>query len=122
MRRLILAAAMVLALPACSTLSGGGPVLVTQATALDEKIAVSVELAYRAARLAMETGVDAGLIKGPRAAQVAAHYNQASSSVQAVRAAYKAGHAPRYATSAVQEHTPVSTLPGALQGQIPSLS
>src|SRR3546814_20344253 len=86
MRRLILAAAMVLALPACSTLSGGGPVLVTQATALDEKIAVSVELAYRAARLAMETGVDAGLIKGARAAQVAALDNQAYSAVQAVRA------------------------------------
>src|SRR3546814_12135615 len=116
MRRLILAAAMVLALPACSTLSGGGPVLVTQATALDEKIAVSVELAYRAARLAMETGVDAGLIKGARAAQVAALDNQAYSAVQAVRAAYKAGNAASYPTAALQAQHAAAPLPRPPQG------
>lgn len=116
MRRLLIAAALVFALPACTTLPIAGPGPVAEATALDEKVAVSVELAYRAARVAMETGVDAGLIKGARATQVAGLDNRAYAAVLAVRAAYKAGNAASYATAAVEAQTAVSAMLGAIKG------
>lgn len=116
MRRFLIAAAMALALPACATLPVLGPAPIANATVLDEKVAVSVELAYRAARVAMETGVDAGLIKGVRAAQVASLDNRAYSAVQSVRAAYNAGNAASYSTAAAEAQTAVSAMLSAIKG------
>lgn len=73
-----------------------GAVTPADRTLLDEKALAGVELAYRTARIAMETATDAGLITGGRAADVAILDQRAWSAVQAARAAYAAGNATSY--------------------------
>lgn len=65
-------------------------------TMLDEQGMLACENFYKAARIAVETGVDAGLIKGEAAAKVAALDNQAYAALGAVRSAYRAGNAQSY--------------------------
>lgn len=72
------------------------PVAVAQTTKLDEQVALSVELAYKGARLAVSTGIKAGLIKGPLAGRIAAADDAAYKAVLTVRAAYDAGNAASY--------------------------
>lgn len=115
MKHIILALALTLALPACTTVPAG-PGAVAETTVLDEQVAVSVELAYKAARLALETGVDAGLIKGTRATQVAELDNRAYIAVTAVRSAYRAGNAAAYTTAAVEAQIAVSAMLSAIKG------
>lgn len=75
------------------------PVVVANQTALDEKGAQAVELAYKAARLAAETAVDAGLITGEDARIAADLDRRAFATVAAVRAAYAAQNAADYNTA-----------------------
>lgn len=111
MNRLILALAAALALSGCAvapaTVASAGatvadsvgvppPATAADRTVLDEKAMTGVELAYKAARIAVETGVDAGLIKGAAAARFAALDSQAYRALGAVRAAYRAGNAASY--------------------------
>jgi len=71
------------------------------ATLLDEQAALSVELAYQAAGAAVKTAVDAGVLHGDAADQVAALDRQAYRAVRAVRDAYDAGNADSYAEAAI---------------------
>lgn len=114
MRRLIFAAALAassLSMAACAATPGGvasagatiadaagapAPSSFADKTVLDEKAATAVELAYRAARVAVELGVDAGLIKGQAAASVQTYNRAAWEAVQAVYSAYRAGNAESY--------------------------
>lgn len=104
-RKLILAAAAVLALSGCGlakpALSGlpPAPVAVADATTLDEQAALAVELAYQAARTAAEVAVDAGVLKGATAARFADLDRQAFLAVAVVRQAYRTGNATSYASA-----------------------
>jgi hypothetical protein len=75
------------------------PGQVANSTKLDEQAAVTAHLAYKSWRLAVETSVNAGLIKGQLAAHVAQLDNQLYSALQAVDAAYASGNATNYARS-----------------------
>jgi hypothetical protein len=86
------------------------PAAVANTTVLDEQAALGVELAYKAARTAVEVGVDAGLIKGARATQFAALDNKAYKAVTTARRAYQAGNATDYATGLSQARLAVADL------------
>lgn len=98
MMRLILLA-LLCALPACGPISTipPAPGAMADKTVLDEQGALAAELAYKAARVAIETGVDAGLIRGATAARVAALDAKAYAALAVVRQAYRAGNATSYA-------------------------
>lgn len=108
MIKLLLAPLLALCLAACGGLVAAttglpsSPQAAADRTVLDEQAALSVELAYKAARTTLEVAVDAGLLKGARASQAAAADNKAYAAVQAVRTAYRAGNAPGY-LAAVKE-------------------
>lgn len=109
MRSLFFAAA--LALSACATPTVlPPPVEVADRVILDEQAALGAELAYKAVRTAVELAVDAGVIKGERARQVAALDRRAYSAVRAVRAAYVAGNASSYTAAAVTARSAVGDL------------
>jgi len=86
------------------------PSAVASKTTLDEQAALSVELAYKAARTAVEVAVDAKLIKGDRAKQFADLDNKAYAAVKAVRAAYNAGNATDYQTGLSEARLAVADL------------
>lgn len=96
MMRSLLIACM-LALSACSTLSSPAaipaPVELANRTAVDEEARNGVELGYKAFRLALELGVDAGVIKGERAVKAAAADRQAYNALLIFREAYKTANA-----------------------------
>lgn len=75
------------------------PVTVADKTLLDEKALTGIELAYKAARIAVELGVDTGVIKGATATRFAALDNQAFLAVTTARSAYRTGNAPSYRTA-----------------------
>lgn len=115
MKRMIFAACAALALGGCGALQGLGgipsaPVAVADQTVLDEQGALAVELAYKAARLAVETAVDAGLIKGERATKLAELDNKAYAAVLTARRAYRAGNATSYGAALAEARIAVSDL------------
>ncbi len=115
MNRLFLAILAPLALSGCaglSTLAGlpSAPVAVADETVLDEQAALSIDLAYKAARLAIETGVDAGVIRGERAARLAEVDNQAFAAVQAARRAYRAGNATSYGAALAEARAAIADM------------
>lgn len=111
MKRLILLA-LSLSLAACTggAINSAGSVAATTAdaigvappsehadkTVLDEQGMLAAELAYKAARVAVEIGVDAGLIRGETATRVAAIDDQAYAALGVARSAYRAGNAQSY--------------------------
>ena len=101
MKRILLVVLGALALAGCSFGSLASmppaPAELSNRTVLDEQAALAVELAYKATRLAGETALDAGLIKGDTARRLADIDMRAYSAVLAVRAAYRAGNAESYA-------------------------
>lgn len=107
MKRILFAALVALALPGCAALEASryvppSPGVIAGQTVLDERAALSVELAYKAFRTALEIAVDAGALKGTAASKAAALDNRAFAAVGAVRAAYRAGNAASY-VAAVDE-------------------
>lgn len=86
------------------------PSAVADKTVLDEQGALAAELAYKAARIAVETGVDAGLIKGATASRVASLDSKAYAALGKVRAAYRAGNAASYASALTEARTAISAL------------
>lgn len=100
MKKIILAAClagMAFTLSACSLVGiPDSPRQAADQTMLDEQALTGIELAYKAARLAVETGVDAGLVKGQNAARFAELDDKAYTAVKAARAAYAAGNASGY--------------------------
>lgn len=107
MKRILLAAC--LALGACTTgqaLNSAGsvadasglpaPATYANRTAADEQALFAVEGFYKAARLAVETGVDAGLIKSATASRFADLDNRAYLALAVVRGAYRTGNSDTY--------------------------
>lgn len=122
MKKMFLAAVcMATALAGCATLSSvpSSPSVVANKTVLDEQGMLAVELAYSAARIAVETGVDAGVIKGQAALRFATLDNKAFLAVAAVRQAYKAGNATSYSAALKEGRAAVTDLL-ALTGKAPS--
>ena len=116
MKRLLLLP-LVLMLASCGPLLAGfaapqipPPVQIANATTLDEQGALGVELAYKAARIAIEVGVDAGLIKGERAARLAVIDDKAYAAVRVARRAYQAGNAADYVTALSQARLAIADL------------
>ena len=98
MRKLIFAVAATLALVGCTPglVSTPTPGQVADRTVLDERGAIAVESAYRAAGLALEMAVDTGLLRGQAARTAATYEQRAYTAVLAARAAYDAGNAATY--------------------------
>lgn len=96
MKRLLIAL-VALTLAACGTTSGLNDLITTppapatyaNRTAADEQAAVAVENGYKAFRLAIELGVDSGVIKGARATMVAKADQCAYNALLIFREAYR---------------------------------
>lgn len=119
MKKLFATLAIALSLTGCAPLLSAltsTPASYANQTVLDEKGAITVELAYKAARLAVETGVEAGLIKGQRALAVADLDTRAFTAVVGVRAAYRAGNAQSYAVAIVEANAAVADLIASAKG------
>lgn len=111
MKRIILALALVAALPGCSLVGlPDKPADAADRTVLDEQAMLAIELGYKAARLAVETAVDAGVIKGQRALDFAEYDDKAYRAVQSVRKAYAAGNAQGYGEALGQARAAVTDL------------
>lgn len=112
MNRLYLALAAPLALSGCATVGNlpEAPVEVADSTVLDEQSMLAIEVAYKAAGLAIEAAVDAGIIRGEAATRVASLDRGAYEAVLAVRAAYRAGNATSYANALTEARSAVSGL------------
>lgn len=82
---------------ACAPVTPGavasGPAPLAQRTAADERALLAAELAYKAARLAVETAADAGLVTPARAPAVADADMRAYGALLALREAYKGANA-----------------------------
>lgn len=93
MKRFILAALAALSLASCGAGTPLGsvptPVELADRTAKDEQAAVAIENGYKAFRMAVELGVDSGLIKGERATMVAKADQCAYAALLVFRQAYK---------------------------------
>ena len=116
MRKLFLFALAPLTLAACDLNPPVSPGQVARRTVLDEQAALGVELAYKAFRTALEVAVDAGVLRGERAAQVAALDNRAYAAVQAVRAAYRAGNAASYTQAVSDARAAINAALAAVKG------
>jgi ribosomal protein S20 len=109
-------AAAALALSGCAQTTATIPAIpatpaeAANQTALDENGAIGAELAYKAARLAAETAVDAGILKGEQAARIKALDSAAYGAVQRVRAAYAAANASSYAEALSEAQRAISGL------------
>ena len=107
------------ALGLCAPLLGGlagfgsvppAPVAVADRTMIDEQGLLGLELAYKAARMVAETGVDAGLIRGDVALKVAQLDNAAFRALGVARGAYRAGNADSYAAALSEGRTSIVAL------------
>lgn len=107
-----------LALAGCAAIPAvpSSPAAVADQSALDEQAALSVELAYKAARLVVETGVDGGLIKGTLATRIAAYDRRAYAAVIGVRSAYEAGNADGYLSAVQEARAAITAILTAVQG------
>ena len=105
MKKLLVLFAAV-SLTGCAPLLAGltppPPATYADRTILDEQAASGVELAYKAARIAVETGVDGGLIVGENASRFRVLNRQAYAAVQTARAAYAAGNAQTYGAAVAE--------------------
>jgi hypothetical protein len=112
--RLAIVGAASVALASCglAPLAGipSAPVEAADQTVLDEQAALAVELAYKAARLAIETGVDAGAIRGANATRLAELDNDAYAAVLAARRAYRAGNATGYGAALAEARAAISDM------------
>jgi hypothetical protein len=94
MKKFLLLCALSVRSAACSVCGFStiptSPSSIANTTKLDEQAALTAQLAYKSWRIAVETGVNAGLIKGQLATHVAQLDNQLYSALQAVDAAYSA--------------------------------
>lgn len=99
--QVLAAFALVVLLPfvlaGCAIRSGAVPVTFPAAplakTTLDERGLLALELAYKAARIGLETAVDAGQVKGERARWLAELDRKAYAFVRAARTVREAGNA-----------------------------
>ena len=117
MRRVLIffAALFMTPLAACETIPTG-PGQYAEQTKLDEQAAITVNLGYKMWRIAVETGVNSGQIKGALAGRLAELDRKLYGFVQAVDAAYAAGNAEAYAAAILNFNNALRTGYGALYG------
>lgn len=121
MKKLLIAiglAAASLSLPACSGVLEP-PASVADKTKLDEQAAIGVNLAYKAFRLSVETGVAAGFIKpgSELALKIADADNRAYSAVVAVDAAYRAGNSADYTSAVIRANAAIAAAVSIVSGR-----
>lgn len=78
------------------------PAAIAEQTTLDERAALGVEIAYRAAGALLERAIDDGRLRGGAAVRADAIDARAAAIVGAARAAYDAGNARSYAAAVAQ--------------------
>ena len=114
-----------LALSACSATGTLGqsvsniptsPSAIADKTVLDEQIGIGAEQAYKVWRVAIETGVDAKLIKGRTAIELAQWDNQLYSVLGQIRLAYAAGNAASYNAAFARFNTVLGNAQAELKG------
>lgn len=93
------------------------PRAVADETIVDEQSALAVELAYQAARTAAELAVDAGLVKGEQALELAEADRLAYEAVRGVRAAYEAGQANSYLEAVPRAREAVARVINIIRGE-----
>ena len=126
MRRSLIAFAA-LALAACSTVPSGstiGDLVTTTApstyanrTAADEQAAVAVENGYKAFRLAVELGVDSGIIKGERAVMAAKADQCAYTALLVFREAYRSANSTDLLTAGRSVNIAIEQAIAAVRGK-----
>lgn len=106
-----------LALGACTPLPqiAPPPAAIADMTTLDERGALAIEVAWRAAGAALEAAVDSGRLTGDAAARADRIDAQAGYFVGLARAAYDAGNAADYATALRQAKPLVKQLRGLVE-------
>ena len=107
MRKLLFPILAALALSGCSSIasdviSAPPPSAIADKTVLDEQAGTAVELAYKAARVALELAVDTGRLTGSRAAVAQDVNRKAYAAVQVARSAYRTGNAASYPQAAAE--------------------
>jgi hypothetical protein len=109
MKRPLLTAFAALSLVGCTTTGvPPSPESAADRTVVDEQAATDVELAYKGMRLAIELGVDAGVIKGASASRAAELDNKAYQALQVARAAYRAGNSSNYLAALAEARTAIA--------------
>lgn len=86
------------------------PVTVADRTSLDERGLLALELAYKAARIAVEISVDTKVVWGATAARVADYDQQAFLALSVARGAYRTGNASSYRTALDEAQAAISQL------------
>lgn len=89
MKKLLILAALCFATPLASCATVDAPPT-AENTIVDEQAAIAVNVAYKAFRLAVETGINAGVVKGSLAGRLAEADQRIFNAVQAVDVAYRA--------------------------------
>jgi hypothetical protein len=118
MRKILIIAALALAIPASAcTAIPTSPAAVAGTTTVDEKTAITFELAYKTWRVAVETGINAGQIKGPLATKIAGLDNQLYSALQAVEAAYAGANSADILTAVNNFNTAYANAYAAIGGK-----
>lgn len=117
MKRLILILALPLAACAAnqSVPSSLQPSTYSDQTKVDEQSAQTAELAYKAWRLAIKTGVQGGIIKGQTAKDIADIDNKLYAALQTVESAYATANSASI-QSAVSNFNALLTQANALVG------
>lgn len=80
------------------------PAEIAPNSVLDEQAVIAVQLAYKTWRLAVESGVQTGLIKGARATQVRELDARLYAALQATESAYEARNAASFEAAVVEFH------------------
>lgn len=100
MKPIFLALALTACVPTTGTVIIPAPIEFAGRTAADEQIAIGIEQGYKAFRMALELGVDTGVIKGDRARLAARADAQAYSGVLIAREAYLTANAEDFINAA----------------------
>jgi hypothetical protein len=74
---------------------------------LDENAGIVVETAYKAWRIALEAGIDAGWVRGPLATRLADYDRKAYAATLATQAAYRSGNAASYTAAAKEANAAI---------------
>jgi len=104
---------------ACNGISdiASSPRNAAEQTVLDEKAAIAVEAAWATAGTLIETGVDAGLIKGETARRVNDLDAKAERAVKAARSAYDAGNADDYNEAVIEAISIINEITALVNGE-----
>ena len=118
MGKSVIALALLCAVPLTSgCVTVPSPAALANSTKVDEQSINTLELAYKTWRLAVETGINAGAIKGQLAAHTAQLDNQLYSALTAAETAYNGGNAKDYATAEADFNTALTVGYSAIGGK-----